>query len=70
MANDPDVAAEVATQIASVNDAMSHAEQVKKWVLLPRELTLDAGEMTPTLKVIRTVVIDHFAEVIDQMYRS
>ena len=70
LANDPDVAAEVATQIALVNDAMSHAEQVKKWVLLPRELTLDAGEMTPTLKVIRTVVIDHFAEVIDRMYRS
>ena len=69
LANDPDVAAEVAGQVATVNVAMSHAEQVKKWVLLSRELTLDAGEMTPTLKVIRPVVMDHFSEVIDRMYR-
>ena len=65
---DPDVLAEVAREVEVVNRDMNHAEQVKRWQLLPRELTLDAGEITPTLKVVRPVVLDHFAHLVEQLY--
>lgn len=68
LASDPDVLAEVAAQVAEVNRAVSHAEEVKRWHVLPRDLTLDAGEMTPTLKVVRPVVLDHFKDAVDQLY--
>ena len=67
---DPDVLAEVAREVDAVNRDMNHAEQVKRWHLLPRELTLDAGEITPTLKVVRPVVLDHFAHVVEQLYAT
>lgn len=65
---DPDVLAEVTREVEEVNREMNHAEQVKRWKLLPRELTLDAGEITPTLKVVRPVVLDHFAHLVEQLY--
>ena len=67
---DPDVLAEVAREVEAVNQDMNHAEQVKRWHLLPRELTLDAGEITPTLKVVRPVVLDHFAHIVEQLYAT
>ncbi len=67
---DPDVLAEVAREVEAVNREMNHAEQVKRWKLLPRELTLDAGEITPTLKVVRPVVLDHFAHLVEQLYAT
>ena len=37
----------------AVNAGLAQFERVKSYTLLPRELTLDAGELTPTLKVKR-----------------
>ena len=39
---------------------VSHAEQVQKFTLVPRGFTMETGEMTPTLKVRRNVVIEEF----------
>jgi long-subunit acyl-CoA synthetase (AMP-forming) len=36
--------------------------------LLPEELTISRGELTPTLKVRRAVVDDHYAQVLEQLY--
>ena len=48
----------------------SRYEQVKKFTLVPVEFSQDAGELTPTLKLKRRVLLDRFAEEIDQMYSS
>jgi long-chain acyl-CoA synthetase len=47
---------------------MARVEQVKKFTVLPRELSMDEGELTPTLKVKRNVVTDHFSSEIEAMY--
>ncbi len=41
---------------------------MRKYRILAHELTIAASEMTPTLKVKRNVVGDHYAELIDSMY--
>jgi long-chain acyl-CoA synthetase len=50
------------------NQFFSHIEQVKKFVLLPHEWTVDGGELTPTLKAKRKVILEKFKKDIDGIY--
>jgi long-chain acyl-CoA synthetase len=43
-------------------------EQIKKFTILHRNLSVEDGELTPTLKVKRAKVNDHFADDIEAMY--
>ena len=56
--------------MAQVNDKRSRVEHVRKFRILPHELTIAAGEMTPTLKVKRNMVYDAYEELIDEMYAT
>ncbi|HEY7513263.1 MAG TPA: long-chain fatty acid--CoA ligase, partial [Vicinamibacteria bacterium] len=47
---------------------LAQFERIKKIALLPREFTLEAGELTPTLKVKRRVVEEKYKGLIDQLY--
>jgi long-chain acyl-CoA synthetase len=49
---------------------LSQYEKIKAVLLLPRELTVEAGELTPTLKVKRRVVVEKNKEQIDRLYAS
>jgi long-chain acyl-CoA synthetase len=58
----PDEAhAEVQRAVDSVNAERSRFEQIKRFRILPREFTLEEDEITPTLKLRRKVVLEHFA---------
>ena len=48
----------------------SQYEQVKRFVILPRDFTMDDDELTPTLKLKRRVVLQHFADSVDELYTS
>jgi long-chain acyl-CoA synthetase len=62
--------AAVDAAVERVNGIHSHAEGIRQWRLLPHDLTVAAGELTPTLKVRREVVTAGYAELIDEMYAS
>jgi long-chain acyl-CoA synthetase len=55
-------------QVDSVTEDLSRFERVKRVALLERELTVEGGELTPTLKVKRRVVDDKYREIIDRLY--
>jgi long-chain acyl-CoA synthetase len=55
-------------RIESKMEGRPNYERVKKFRLLPRELTQEADELTPTLKVKRRVVEERYASLIDSMY--
>ena len=48
---------------------LARFEQIKKFTLLPKELTVEGGEITPTLKIRRRAVEARYGEVIEGMYR-
>jgi len=54
--------------IRAVNGFLSHAEQVKHWAILPFDLSVDGGELTPSLKLKRQAVLDSRAGVIEGLY--
>jgi long-chain acyl-CoA synthetase len=63
----------VALYDRTVTDLTQHLaqfERIKKIALLPREFTLEAGELTPTLKVKRRVVEQRYKDVIDRLYEG
>jgi long-chain acyl-CoA synthetase len=51
-----------------VNSDHSRYEQLKKFTILPRDFTMEDGEVTPTLKLKRRVCREHFASEIDALY--
>ena len=55
-------------QIAELTKQLSHYEKVKRIALLENELTVEGGELTPTLKVKRRVVNEKYAEIIEKIY--
>jgi long-chain acyl-CoA synthetase len=70
---DPEIAtddahAEVQRAIDAVNAERSRFEQIKRFAILPREFTLEHDEITPTLKLRRKVVLDHFAADVAGLY--
>jgi long-chain acyl-CoA synthetase len=54
--------------VDDVNSEVSRFEQVKRFAILPRDFSLDEGEVTPTLKLKRRVVQEHFAAEIEALY--
>jgi long-chain acyl-CoA synthetase len=67
---DPTLIAEVQRAVEETNKHLARVEQVKKFKVLPRNFTIEDGELTPTLKVKRKVVNQHFADEIESMYRE
>jgi long-chain acyl-CoA synthetase len=64
----PEIRAEIQQAVDQVNAEMARVEQIKKFTILPRELSIADGELTPTLKVKRSVVTAHFEPEIEAMY--
>jgi long-chain acyl-CoA synthetase len=55
-------------EIEGFNKDFSHVEQVKRFKLMPNEWSIDGGELTPTMKVKRKVVIEKYSKEIAEIY--
>ena len=55
--------------VDEANLAVSKAEAIRKFVILPVDFTEEGGELTPSLKLKRTVVMKEFSGEVDALYR-
>lgn len=54
--------------VEQLNKHLNRWEQVKKFSIIDRELTVEAGDLTPSLKLKRKSVVDNFHGSIDELY--
>jgi long-chain acyl-CoA synthetase len=54
--------------VDDVNRDRARFEQIKRFVILPRDFSQEDGEVTPTLKLRRKIIHEHFADEIEQLY--
>ena len=66
----PLVYAKIGSRVERINERLSNYERVKKMVLLDHEMTLEGGQLTPSLKVKRRVVNQMYAAQIESMYQE
>ncbi|TDC61316.1 long-chain fatty acid--CoA ligase [Micromonospora sp. KC207] len=66
----PELRQEVQAAIDRANETVSTAEQIKTFRVLPEDFTEEAGELTPTLKIKRDVVIERYAADVDALYQG
>jgi long-chain acyl-CoA synthetase len=65
-----DVQAKVEREVMSMLPHLAKFETPKKVVLIEKDFTIESGELTPTLKVKRRVVEQHYKDVIDRVYSA
>ena len=64
----PEIHAEIEAQVMELNKQFAPPEQVKKFTILPRDFTVDDGELTPTLKIRRIQIRENWSTQIEDMY--
>ena len=68
--DDPALRAEIQAAIDDANKAVSRAEAIKKFAILDEDFTEAGGQLTPTLKVRRYVVMEQYAAQIAALYET
>lgn len=67
--NNPEVLNLYRELIDSFNKFFNHVEQIKRFELLPDEWTIESGELTPTLKLKRKVILEKYKAAYERIYR-
>jgi long-chain acyl-CoA synthetase len=62
------VANEVQKIVTNVNKQLADFEKIRKFRILPRDFTIETGELTATMKVRKQKVLENFREEIDSLY--
>jgi long-chain acyl-CoA synthetase len=70
LASEPAVVAMIQAELDKVNERYAQVEQVKRFAILPHDLSQETGELTPTLKVKRNVVAEKYSEVLESLYEQ
>ncbi|HET7464978.1 MAG TPA: long-chain fatty acid--CoA ligase [Longimicrobium sp.] len=66
----PELLTRVQAAVDRVNAGLSRTEQIRRFVVIGRELTAEDGDLTPTLKLRRTVVAEKFRDELDALYQA
>jgi len=70
LTTNPDVKASIEAHVEKINQKFARVEQVKKIEILPRDLSQEGGELTPSMKVKRNVVAEKYADDVDALYAA
>ena len=70
LATDPGVIALVQGVVDDVNRDRSRPEQIKRFLILPRDFTIEQDEVTPTLKLRRRAIVRNFADAVEALYED
>jgi long-chain acyl-CoA synthetase len=57
-------------EVKKYNSNFGHWEQIKKFVLLPKEWTVESGELTPTMKPKRKIINERYKAIIERIYHQ
>ena len=68
--NHPEVLRFYRELVDSFNKFFNQVEQIKRFELLPEEWTIDSGELTPTLKLKRKIILEKYRDAYERIYRS
>jgi long-chain acyl-CoA synthetase len=68
--NHPEVLRLYRELIDSFNNFFNHVEQIKRFELLPCEWTIESGELTPTLKLKRKVIMEKYRDAVNRIYSA
>jgi long-chain acyl-CoA synthetase len=66
--NGPEFRKELDAVIKEVNNELHHTEEIRDFAVIPENLTVEDGELTPTLKLRRHVVEEKYRETIEAIY--
>ena len=64
------IAERVRNAVDRANEALARYENIRRYKVLPREFTIEASEMTPTMKLKRKVIEQNYADVIEAFYEE
>ncbi|HEY4651947.1 MAG TPA: long-chain fatty acid--CoA ligase, partial [Pontibacter sp.] len=67
---DKQIKALIREAINNYNQQFNPVEQVKKFVLMPYQWTIESGELTPTLKLKRKIILEKYKNLIGSMYAA
>ncbi len=67
---DPELGKHLRAEINKVSDQLAECERIRNFAVLPRELSVESGELTATLKVRRGVVAREYSKLVDSLYRD
>ncbi|MEV6206458.1 long-chain fatty acid--CoA ligase [Kitasatospora sp. NPDC051914] len=65
---DTDLHGEIQRAVAAANTAVSRAESIRAFRLLPKEFSTEEGLLTPSLKMRRSAILEYYAEDIEELY--
>ena len=68
LVDDPDLRAEIQAAVEEANKAVSKAEAIRKFTILPEDWTEEGGQLTPSLKLKRNVVMREFRDEVAALY--
>lgn len=60
----------IGKEVTEFNKKFGHWEQIKKFELLPTELSVEGGELTPTLKLKRKIILEKYKALVDKIYSN
>ncbi|QMV68574.1 long-chain fatty acid--CoA ligase [Sphingobacterium paramultivorum] len=68
--NSPELKQKMESELNRINQNFGSWEQIKKFTIVPDEMTVETGELTPTLKMKRKVILQRYEQEIEEIYQN